>query len=65
MSVKNYFRNFTKFVETKTKIMKQLLLILLCFPMSYGCQQQVKEYNESNVIHADSLDIESVKIKTH
>ena len=45
--------------------MKKLLLILLCLPMIYGCQQQVEEYSESNVIQVDSLDIESVKIKTH
>ena len=45
--------------------MKKLLLILLCLPMIYGCQQQVEEYNESNVIQADSLDLESIKIKTH
>jgi len=45
--------------------MKKLLLILLCLPMIYACQQQVEEYNERNVIQADSLDIESIKIKTH
>ena len=45
--------------------MKKLLLILLCLPMIYGCKQQVEEYNESNVIQVDSLDIESIKIKTH
>jgi len=45
--------------------MKKLLLILLCLPIIYGCQEHVAEYNESNIIQADSLDIESVKIKTH
>jgi hypothetical protein len=45
--------------------MEKLLLILLCLPMIYGCQQQVEEYNESNVIQVDSLDIESIRIKTH
>ena len=45
--------------------MRKLLLILLCLPMIYGCQQQVEEYNESNVIPVDSLDIESIRIKTH
>jgi hypothetical protein len=33
--------------------------------MIYGCQQQVEEYNESNVIQVDSLDIESIRIKAH
>ena len=45
--------------------MRKLLLILLCLPIIYGCQQQVEEYNESNVIQVDSLDIESIRIKTH
>jgi hypothetical protein len=45
--------------------MKKLLLILLCLPMFYGCQQKAEKYNESNVIQADSLDLESIKIKTH
>ena len=45
--------------------MKKLLLILLCLAMIYGCQQQVEEYNESNVIQVDSLDIENIRIKTH
>ena len=45
--------------------MKKRLLILLCLPMIYGCQQQVEEYNESNVIQVDSLDIERIKIQTH
>ena len=45
--------------------MRKLLLILLCLPIIYGCQQQVEEYNESNVIQVDSLNIENIRIQTH
>jgi hypothetical protein len=45
--------------------MKKPLLILLCLPMIYGCQQQVEEYNESNITQLDALNIERIKIQTH
>jgi len=45
--------------------MKKLLLILFCSPIIYGCQQKVEEYNQSQIIQADTLDIQRMKIKTH
>ena len=36
--------------------MKKLLLILICLPIFYGCQQQVEEYNKSNVTTNDTLN---------
>ena len=45
--------------------MKKPLLILLCFTMLYGCQQQVEGYNESNFTEDDTLNIERIKIQTH
>ena len=56
--------SYTDFFSTFVS-MKRLLLILLCLPIFYGCQQQVEKYNKSNVTTNDTLNIERIKIETH
>jgi|SaaInlStandDraft_1057018.scaffolds.fasta_scaffold659425_1 hypothetical protein len=43
--------------------MKKLLLILLCLPMTYGCQQQAEEYNESNVTQVYTCSVCKMKFQ--